>query len=107
MRYASACPGDEIYRSISAAALTSLGYVFLLASRSPSAAPDVWVSSGSYSLPNLLTTGPLFLIEIVSATLLAFLDPALLLIALPLGLCSLMRLTAQFGLRRTRRDACF
>jgi hypothetical protein len=48
----------------------------------------------------LLATGPLFVVEILGATLLALLDPPLLMIGLPLALLCLMRLTARFGLRR-------
>ena len=82
-------------------ALSALGYVFLLVARHPSALPSsVWSLCIRLALRNILVTGPPFLIEIVGATLLALLNPALLLIGLPLGLFCLMRLTAQFGVRR-------
>ena len=47
---------------------------------------------------NLLATGPLFVVEVLGATLLALLDPPLLMIGLPLALLCVMRLTARFGL---------
>jgi hypothetical protein len=51
------------------------------------------------AIRNLFITGPLFVVEIVGATLLALLDPPLLMIGLPLAVLSLMRLTARSGLR--------
>jgi hypothetical protein len=51
-------------------------------------------------------TGPLFLAEIAGAAAVTLIDPALLLLGLPLGLLQFMRLTAQLGLRRSlRRDS--
>jgi hypothetical protein len=82
-------------------ALSALGYVLLLAARSPTVpATEVWSLSVRLAVRNLFATGPLFVAEIVAATLLALLDPPLLLIGLPLALLSLMRLTAGYGLRR-------
>ena len=81
--------------------LTALGYVFLLAARHPgSPAADLWSLSARLAIRNLLVTGPLFLAEIAAVTAGALIDPALLLLGLPLSLLALMRLTAQFGLRR-------
>jgi len=84
--------------------LTALGYVFLLAARDPAArAADLWSLSARLAIRNLFVTGPLFLAEIAVVTVPAVIDPALLLLGLPLLLLQLMRLTAQFGLRRAER----
>jgi hypothetical protein len=84
--------------------LTALGYVFLLAARDPAApAADLWSLSARLAIRNLFVTGPLFLAEIAIVTVPAVIDPALLLLGLPLLLLQLMRLTAQFGLRRAER----
>jgi hypothetical protein len=84
--------------------LTALGYVFLLGARDPAApAADLWSLSARLAIRNLLVTGPLFLAEIAAITIPAVIDPALLLLGLPLVLLQLMRLTAQFGLRRADR----
>jgi hypothetical protein len=81
--------------------LTALGYVFLLAARDPAApAADLWSLSARLAIRNLFVTGPLFLAEIAVVTVPAVIDPALLLLGLPLLLLQLMRLTAQFGLCR-------
>jgi hypothetical protein len=81
--------------------LTALGYVFQLAARDPAApAADLWSLSARLAIRNLFVTGPLFLAEIAVATVLTLIDPALLLLGLPIVLLQLMRLTAQFGLRR-------
>ena len=83
---------------------TALGYVFLLAAREPATpAADLWSLSARLAIRNLLVTGPLFLAEIALVTAAAVIDPALLLLGLPLVLLQLMRLTAQFGLRRAER----
>jgi hypothetical protein len=81
--------------------VTALGYVFLLAARNPAApAADLWSLSARLAIRNLFVTGPLFLAEIAVVSVLAVIDPELLLLGLPLLLLQLMRLTAQFGLRR-------
>jgi hypothetical protein len=86
-------------------AITSLGYVLLLAARHPMApASEIWSTGARLAVRNVFATGPLFAVEIVGAALLALLDPPLLLIGLPLALLSLMRLTARFGLRMARVD---
>jgi hypothetical protein len=83
---------------------TALGYVFLLSARDPAApAADLWSLSARLAIRNLFLTGPLFLAEIALVTIPAVLDPALLLLGLPLLLLQLMRLTAQFGLARVER----
>ena len=51
----------------------------------------------------MLVTGPLFLIEIGGAAVLAWIDPPLLLLGLPLLALQLMRVTANVGLRRAGR----
>jgi hypothetical protein len=61
---------------------------------------ELWSLCAGLAIRNLLVTGPLFLIEIAGATVLTLIDPALLLLGVPLLLLQLMRLTAQFGLRR-------
>jgi hypothetical protein len=84
--------------------LTALGYVFLLGARDPAApAADLWSLSARLAIRNLFVTGPLFLAEIAVVTVPAVIDPALLLLGLPLLLLQLMRLTAQFGLCRAER----
>ena len=84
--------------------LTALGYVFLLQARDPAAAAaDLWSLSARLAIRNLLVTGPLFLAEIALVTAATLIDPALLLLGLPLLLLQLMRLTAQIGLRRAER----
>jgi hypothetical protein len=80
---------------------TALGYVFLLAARDPAApAADLWSRSARLAIRNLFLTGPLFLAEIAVVAAATLFDPGLLLLGLPLSLLQLMRLTAQFGLRR-------
>jgi hypothetical protein len=82
-------------------ALTSLGYVLLLVARqSPRPAAEIWSISISLALRNLFVTGPLFLVELGAATFIALLDPALLVIGLPIVVLALMRRTAQFGVGR-------
>ncbi len=81
-------------------AICALGYVLLLAARCPVVpANEIWSLSLRLAIRNLFITGPLFVVEIVGATLLALLDPPLLMIGLPLAVLSLMRLTARCGLR--------
>jgi ABC-type maltose transport system permease subunit len=81
--------------------LTALGYVLLLVARSPwPSAAALWSLCVRLAVRNLLVTGPLFLIEIVGATLLALADPALVLIGLPIALVYVMRATAQYGFHR-------
>jgi hypothetical protein len=83
-------------------ALTALGYVFALAARHPeAAATELWSLSAILAIRNVFVTGPLFLLEIAGATALTLIDPALLLLGVPVLLLQLMRVTAQFGLRRT------
>jgi hypothetical protein len=84
---------------------TALGYVFLLSARDPGiTAADLWTLSARLAIRNLLVTGPLFLAEIGLVAVPAVVDPALLLLGLPLLLLQLMRVTAQFGLRRSERQ---
>jgi hypothetical protein len=81
--------------------LMAIGYVFLLTAREPGWRPaELWSLSAGLAIRNLLVTGPLFLAEMAGATAITLIDPALLILGLPLGLLQLMRLTAQFGLRR-------
>jgi len=81
--------------------LTALGYVFLLAARGPALPPaEFWSLCARLAVRNLLITGPLFLAEIAGATVLTLVDPPLLLLGVPVLLLYLMRLTAQFGLRK-------
>ena len=81
--------------------LIAIGYVFVLTAREPDWSPaDLWTVCAGLAIRNFLVTGPLFLIEIAGATALTLIDPALLLLGVPLLLLQFMRLTAQFGLRR-------
>ena len=101
---------------------SALGYVFLLAGRgraeqegveaSPgvagpaaSTAAEFWIGCIRLGMSNVLVTGPLFLTEIGGAAVLAWIDPALLLLGLPLLALQLMRLTANLGLGRASRTA--
>jgi hypothetical protein len=85
--------------------VTTLGYVFLLSARDPATpAADLWSLSARLAIRNLLVTGPLFLAEIALVAVPGVVDPALLLLGLPVLLLQLMRLTAQFGLRRSERQ---
>ena len=106
---------DRVYLGLGFGALlitlTAIGYVVLLTARGPALSPaelspaelspaELWSLCAGLAIRNLLATGPLFLIEIAGATVLTLIDPALLLLGVPLLLLQLMRLTAQFGLRR-------
>jgi hypothetical protein len=104
---------------------SALGYVFLLAARgrseleglegagsatdqanqAVSTAAEFWTACVRLGMANVLVTGPLFLIEIGGAAVLAWIDPPLLLLGLPLLALQLMRVTADFGLRRASRPA--
>jgi hypothetical protein len=79
----------------------ALGYVFLLSARfSWSSAAEFWSVCARLGIRNLLRTGPLFLVEVAAATALTSIDPALLVLGLPVFLLQLLRLTAQSGLHR-------
>jgi hypothetical protein len=81
--------------------VTALGYVFQLMARHPSVpAVELWSLCAHLAARNAFVTGPLFLAEICGAAALTLIDPALLLLGVPIFLLSLMRLTAQLGLRR-------
>ena len=102
---------------------SALGYVFLLAAReraelegleglddsgdmaepAVSTAAEFWTGCVRLGISNVLVTGPLFLIEIGGAAVLAWIDPPLLLLGLPLLALQLMRVTANVGLRRAGR----
>jgi hypothetical protein len=89
-------------------ALTSLGYILLLVARGFQGQPsEIWSLGIRLAVRNLFVTGPLFIVEIGVAALLALLNPSLLLIGLPVALFWMMRLTAQFGLRRAQRRPTF
>jgi Protein of unknown function, DUF624 len=100
----------------------ALGYVFLLAARERAeleglegsggaagpaitTAAEFWTGCVRLGISNVLITGPLFLIETGGAAVLAWIDPPLLLLGLPLVALQLMRVTANFGLRRAGRTA--
>lgn len=109
--------------------LSALGYVFLLVARSVegpeglvgstgpaesvglggtagtagtggSTAAEFWTLCVGLAVRNLFVTGPLFLVVVGGAAVLAWIDPPLLLLGLPLLALQLMRVTASFGLRR-------
>jgi hypothetical protein len=85
--------------------VTALGYVIVLAARHPATPPaDLWLASAQLAVRHILITGPLFLIEIVAAAVVTLVDPALLLLGLPVALLALIRLTARLGLRRALID---
>ncbi|MGD0703355.1 MAG: DUF624 domain-containing protein [Trebonia sp.] len=66
-------------------------------------AAEFWTLCIRLAIRNLFVTGPLFLIEIAGVAVLAWTDPSLLLLGLPLFAIQLMRVTANFGLRRASR----
>jgi Protein of unknown function, DUF624 len=99
---------------------SALGYVFLLAARNVegpegsvglagtagaggSTAAAFWTLCVGLALRNLFVTGPLFLVVIGGAAVVAWIDPPLLLLGLPLLALQLMRVTANVGLRRAGR----
>jgi len=106
---AGAGAGNRIALGLGTVALlvtaSALGYVFLLAARrspdgtQPAAPAEFWTACLRLAIRNLLVTGPLFLIEIAVSAALAWLDPPLLLLGLPVLALHLMRLTASLGLR--------
>jgi len=82
-------------------ALSSVGYTLLLSAQRPlTPTLDMWSSAVGLAVRNVVMTGPLFVLEAAAAALLGFLDPALVLIGLPLGFVQLVRLTARLGTRR-------
>jgi hypothetical protein len=112
--------------------VSALGYVFLLAARgvegpegsvglSGAAGPvglsraagaagtagstvaEFWTLCARLAVRNLFVTGPLFLAVFAGAAVLAWIDPPLLLLGLPVLALQLMRVTANFGLRRAGR----
>jgi len=106
---------DRVYLGLGLGALlitlAAIGYVLLLTAREPALSPaelspaelspaELWSLCAGLAIRNLLVTGPLFLVEIAGATAVTLIDPALALLGIPLLLLQLMRLTAQFGLRR-------
>ena len=98
---------DHVGLTLSLAALlltlTALGYVFQLMARHPSLpAVDLWSLCARLAARNVFVTGPLFLAEICGATVLALIDPALLVLGVPVLLLQCMRVTALFGLRRAQ-----
>jgi hypothetical protein len=105
--------------------VSALGYVFLLAARgvegslaasdragsaeptgalgvsgAGGSAAEFWTLCVRLAVSNLFVTGPLFLVVVGGATVLAWIDPPLLLLGLPLLALQLMRVAADFGLRR-------
>ena len=81
--------------------LSSLGYVLVLGTRNPdNPASQLWALGITLAVRNLFTTGPLFVLEMVAATLAVLLDAPLLLLGIPVALLYSVRLTALLGLRR-------
>jgi len=86
-------------------AMSALGYVFLLTSRTPAAAPvELWSLAARLAARNILSTGLLAIAEIASATFIGLVDPPLCLIGLPITMLYLVYRTTAFGLRRLDRD---
>jgi hypothetical protein len=56
------------------------------------------------AIRNVFVTGPLFVIEIGAAALVALFDPPLCVLGLPVLLLLVMHRTADLGLRRLARD---
>jgi hypothetical protein len=83
--------------------VTGFGYVVLLAGRYPlSSVTELWWVCAQLAVRNLLVTGPVFVVEIVAGTVLGVLDPALVLLGVPIVVLNLMRVTAEVGLRRVQ-----
>jgi hypothetical protein len=82
-------------------ATSGFAYVLLLGAQDPSLrATQAWSIATKLALQNIFVTGPLFLLEGAVAFLLGLLDPALLLIGLPLAYLQLARHTAHLGIKR-------
>ena len=82
---------------------TGFGYVVLLVGRYPLASStELWWVSMQLAIRSLLITGPLFVFQMVAATVLGILDPALLLLGVPVILVNVLRATADMGLRRVQ-----
>lgn len=80
---------------------SSTGYAISLGVRQPmTPAVDIWSAAVKLALQNVFVTGLPFVLEAGAAALIGLLDPALLLLGLPLGFLQLARLTAGLGLRR-------
>jgi len=76
----------------------------VLGARRPDLAPtELWYVSVSLAVRNLLWPSPLLVAEFAAVALLLLRDPLLALIGLPLALLSLVRLTADLGIRRADR----
>jgi hypothetical protein len=91
--------------------VSALGYVFLLTARNVGGlegsagvaggtAAEFWTLCVRLAVRNLFVTGPLFLAVVGGAAVLAWIDPPLLLLGLPLLALQLLRVTANLGLRR-------
>jgi hypothetical protein len=68
-------------------------------------AAEFWTMCVGLAVRNLFVTGPLFLVVVGGAAVVAWIDPPLLLLGLPLLALQLMRVTADYGLRRASRKA--
>jgi hypothetical protein len=80
--------------------LAGLGYTLVLGARQPELAPtDLWRSSVSFAVRNLLGPSMLLVAEFAAVALLLLRDPLLALTGLPVALLSLVRLTADRGIR--------
>lgn len=84
--------------------LSALGYVLVLVVHRPGAlAAEIWSTALGLAVRNALVTGPLFLTEFAVAWLVGFVDPALVLLGLPLAFVQVARLTAHLGCKRAAR----
>ena len=82
--------------------ISALGYVFVLTAQEQAdgTPAEFWTRCVRLGIRNALATGPLFAVVIGGAAALAWLDPPLLLLGLPVLALQLLRLAAGFGLRR-------
>ena len=81
---------------------TSIGYVFLLAGRHPSAKVlELWSVCARLAVRNMVRTGPLFVVEIAVAAFLILFDTPLVLVGVPVVTLQVMRVTARAGLARS------
>jgi hypothetical protein len=86
--------------------LACLGYALVLGARRVDLeASDLWYLSVSLAVRNLLWASPLLVAQFAAFVWLVLADPALTLLCLPLGLVSLIRLTADPAVRRADRRA--
>lgn len=85
--------------------LAGLGYALVLGASGPELpATDLWYLAILLSVRNWLSASPLLVAELAAGVLLLHADPSLAVIGLPLAVLSLVRVTAERGIRRGERQ---